>query len=359
MKVAVVGCQGVPAQYGGYETLVEYLVEYRPKGVEVTVYCSASKYPNKQNLYKGVCLKYIHLPSNGLMSCIYDMYTILISVFRYDKILLLGSSGGFILPFLFPFRNKFVLNIGGIEWARSKYSPIMQRIVRVLMWVSVKSSGLLIADNQGIKEYIKKEYNRDDATVIAYGGDQAQRLPITEELVTRYPFLGDKYAIAIARVQSDNNVEVLLEAFKKALIPLVYIGNWDVSDYAKSIRKKYSCYSNLILLDAIYDLSVLNVLRGNCYFYVHGHSAGGTNPSLVEAMHLEVPLVCFCNIFNKYVTEDKAYYFNNVAELNEIVNSLDELSLQQNAKLMKMIAMEKYTWKSIAQQYYNFMIKGK
>ena len=256
MRLAIVGCQGIPAQYGGYETLVEYLAEYRPKDIDVTVYCCSVKYTEKRLSYKGVTLKYINLPSNGLMSCMYDMYSILISIYRYDKILILGSSGGLILPFLFPFRKRFVLNIGGIEWARSKYSWIMQKVVRALMWVAVKSSGYLIADNQGIKEYIKKEYGRDDSAVIAYGGDQAMRLPITNDLSIAYPFLEVKYAIAIARIQPDNNVEILLDSFKEASFPLVYIGNWEVSEYAKQIKKKYSSYSNLILLDSFHFIFV-------------------------------------------------------------------------------------------------------
>lgn len=357
MKIAMVGCQGIPSQYGGYETLVEYLAEYKPDDVEVTVYCCSEKYPIQQAMYKGVHLEYINLPSNGLMSCFYDMYTILKSVRKFDKILLMGSSGGFILPLLFPYRKKFVLNIGGIEWKRSKYSSTMQKIVRFLMQVSVRFSGSLIADNEGIKDYIRNEYNRTDSVVIAYGGDQAKAEPITDELRSVYSFLNSRYAVAIARVQSDNNVELLLEAFKNAEYPLVYIGNWTVSEYAKGIRDKYSKFSNLILLDAIYDLSVLNVLRSNCTVYIHGHSAGGTNPSLVEAMHLQVPLICFGNIFNRYVTENQAFYFQNVDELSDLISSLSKMQLYENACRMKEFADQKYTWKTIANQYYNYLKK--
>jgi glycosyltransferase involved in cell wall biosynthesis len=284
------------------------------------------------------------------------MYAILISVLFYDKILILGSTGGLILPFLFPFRSKFVLNIGGIEWQRSKYSPIMQKISRFLMKVTVKFSGHLIADNQGIKDYIKEEYRRTDPEVIAYGGDQAVFMPVAKEAINLYPFLKGKYAIAIARIQSDNNVEMLLEVFKEASFPLVYIGNWDVSEYARNIREKYINCENLILLDAIYDLQILNILRSNCYVYVHGHSAGGTNPSLVEAMHCEIPIACYGNIFNKYVTEHKALYFLNKEELSEIIRTTKEDVLKENASKMKEIAMNKYTWEIISHLYYNFLI---
>lgn len=359
-NIAIVGCQGIPAHYGGYETLVEYLAEFKPPDLNVTVFCSRKIYSNNQpKTYKSVNLEYINLPSNGLMSSFYDMWSILKSIHRFDKILILGSSGGFILPFLARYREKFVLNIGGIEWKRSKYNLILQQIVRILMRVSVHNSGYLIADNEGIKEYIFKEYSRLDSRVIAYGGDQACRMPITDRILQQYPFLSNKYAIAIARIQSDNNIEMLLEAFKFEDIPLVYIGNWNVSNYAIKIREKYSKFSNLILLDAIYDLDILNTLRSNCYLYLHAHSAGGTNPSLVEAMHLRVPILCFDNIFNRNVTENKTKYFTSATDLSKIVKVLSQEELSAISNELYNLAVNKYTWKSISESYYDFICNGK
>lgn len=355
-RIAIVGCHGLPPRYGGYETLVDYLAEYKPQNVDVTVYCSSRTYKDyKPPTYKGVKLEYINLPPNGLSSCFYDMYAIVKSVRKYDKILILGSSGGLIMPFLGRYKKKFVLNIGGIEWKRSKYNLLLQKFVRLLMKISVGSSGSLIADNIGIKDYIKEEYKRSDSVVIEYGGDHAQKVAITKAGIQKYSFLGKKYAIAIARIQSDNNVEMLLEAFKNENLTLVYIGNWDISDYAKKIRSKYSCYPNLILLDAIFDLEELNMLRSNCYLYLHAHSAGGTNPSLVEAMHLNVPIYCYGNIFNKYVTENSTQYFTSVDELKTLLKNLNDKSLISIAQSMKNIALDKYTWKVIARKYYDFL----
>jgi len=354
--IAVVGCQGLPAKYGGFETLVEYLAEYRPENFEVTVYCSKKIYKDERpSTYKGFKLKYINLPSNGLASCFYDMYTLWISAKKFDKILILGNSGGFILPFLRHYKSKFVLNIGGIEWKRSKYNRFLQKVVRFLMKVSVRNSGFLIADNIGIKDYIFQEYGRNDSVVIEYGGDQAEKEPITQDKIMEYPFLSGKYAIAIARIQSDNNVEMLLEAFKGYRYPLVYVGNWDISAYARQLREKYSSYQgHLFLLDAIYDLKTLNMLRSNCYLYLHAHSAGGTNPSLVEAMHCSVPIFCFDNMYNNYVTENKAGYFKNVEDLQRLLLEPEE-SLSDIALEMKNIANEKFTWKTISDKYYSFL----
>jgi|Laugresbdmm110dd_1035094.scaffolds.fasta_scaffold01450_6 glycosyltransferase involved in cell wall biosynthesis len=358
-KVAIVGIQGLPPKYGGYETLVDFLSEYTPENISLTVYCSSKYYPEKISNYKFAELVYIGLPSNGIWSFFYDSYCIFISRKKYDSILMLGCSGGLILPFLQKFRYKFILNIGGVEWKRSKYNRFMQLVVRILMKISVKYSGKLIADNIGIKEYISHEYQREDAEVVEYGGDQVHINRDISSQVTRYPFLKKDYILALGRIQSDNNVEMLLDAFSKTNEVFVYIGNWGVSTYAIELRKKYQSFSNLIMLDAIYDLQVLDIIRSNCTFYMHAHSAGGTNPSLVEAMHYQIPILCYDNGFNNNTTKHKAIYFKTKEEILQLI-----VKLRQEPEIAKkiaddqyQIAKEIYTWKSIATKYFNLIIQ--
>lgn len=355
LKLAIVGVHGLPAKYGGYCTLAEYLAEYKPEDFDVIVYCVADEFKGGPNTYKGVQLVYLDASARGIMAWKFHAKGIKHAINNdADCILLCGSSGGFILPFYHKNRLKFYLNIGGIEWARNKYNFFLRKIVRFLMKVAVKNSGHLVADNVGMKEYIQEEYKRDDSVVIAYGGDQAQKEEATEEVRKKYPFMEGKYAVAIARIQPDNNTDMLLEAFKDARMPLVYIGNWNVNEYGIKTREKYAKEKNLILLDAIYEIHELNMIRSNCYLYVHGHSAGGTNPSLVEAMHLGVPLACFDNGFNNNTTFNKAMYFRNVEDLKQIIKSKTNEELRQNASTMKQLAMEHYQWKTIAEQYYDF-----
>jgi glycosyltransferase involved in cell wall biosynthesis len=227
------------------------------------------------------------------------------------------------------------------------------------MHISVSNSGKLIADNLGIKYYIKEEYNRTDAEIIEYGGDQVTINKNIDSILIDYPFLNDEYILALGRIQSDNNIEMLLEAFKDTNKKFVYIGNWNVSNYSKFLLNKYSKFSNLILLDAIYDLETLDIIRSNCKYYIHAHSAGGTNPSLVEAMHYKIPILCYDNIFNNYTTKDKSFYFKNKDQLLLHLNNLDlnpKLSLKI-ANDLYLIAQEFYTWKSISSKYFNFIIK--
>lgn len=357
-KLAIVGAHGLPAKYGGYCTLAEYLAEYHPDDFDVTVYCVKSEFEGSLDMYKGVHLVYLDYPARGIMAWKFHAHGIKHAIKNNaDCILLCGSSGGFSLPFYRKYRSKFFLNIGGIEWARNKYNSIMQRVIRTLMRVAVSNSGNLVADNVGMKEYIEEEYKRYDSEVIAYGGDQACKEYATPEIKAKYTFMSGDYAVAIARIQPDNNTDMLLEAFKDAKMPLVYIGNWNVSEYGIETKKKYSNEKNLYLLDAIYEIHELNMIRSNCSLYVHGHSAGGTNPSLVEAMHLGVPLACYDNGFNNNTTYKKAIYFSSVDDLQKKIAELTPDQLKENAKVMKTLAMEHYQWKTIANQYYNFFRK--
>ena len=170
--------------------------------------------------------------------------------------------------------------------------------------------------------------------------------------INKYTFLKSDYAFSVARIQPDNNIDLLLESFdEKSSFPFVLVGNWNSCAYGIDTKKKYINKPNLILLDAIYDHRELNLLRSNCKIYLHGHSAGGTNPALVEAMNLGVPVFAYDCVFNKYTTKFKAQYFLNSNELIEKMASISEEELDKNREDMISIAKKDYQWKSIAEKY--------
>lgn len=353
--VFIVGTVGVPACYGGFETLVENLINSAE--ANFTVYCSSKSYVDRLESYKDAKLVYIPLKANGIQSIIYDIASLIHSLYsRPDVILILGVSGCIFLPVYKLFSNaKIVTNIDGIEWRRDKWKGLAKWFLKFSERIAIKYSDEIIADNQAIKEYVEEEYNIN-CHVIAYGGDHA----ISTELSSVEEYnLPVEYSFSVCRIEPENNVHIILEAFSK--LPnnsLVFVGNWDNSEYGRALKDKYGDYQHIRLLDPIYDLGQLATLRSKAKFYLHGHSAGGTNPSLVEAMHFGCPVIAFdCN-FNRYTTNNKAVYFKTSDHLLSLIKNTTVEEANNVSNNMKKISRERYTWEIIANQYYQLMLSS-
>lgn len=350
IKVAIVGTQGVPANYGGFESLVENLIgENCPPDIHYTVFCSSADMRQHPKTYKGAELRYVNIHANGMHSIPYDIVSMCHSLSGFDVILILGVSGCTFLPVLRRMtKAKIIVNIDGLEHRRDKWGAAARWILRKSEALAVKYADIIVADNKGIQDYVTETYGKP-SELIAYGGDHANRnlsdARITEVL-SDYGLTRGKYAITICRIEPENNCHITLSAFTKAHMPLVFIGNWHHSDWSQMLRRKFESYANIRMLDAIYDLDILYALRSNAGLYIHGHSAGGTNPSLVEAMHFGIPIAAWDVVYNRETTEGKAYYFRRSEELVGMTRR-DDL----NGDLMSEIARRRYTWKTVSEQY--------
>jgi glycosyltransferase involved in cell wall biosynthesis len=208
----------------------------------------------------------------------------------------------------------------------------------------------VVSDNDAIAEYVEQTSH-----VITYGRDHA--LAVGAASLDEYD-LPDEYAFSVCRIEPENNIHMVVEAFAK--LPskaLVMVGNWNNSEYGRDIRLRYSDRHNLYLLDAVYDLAKLNTLRQQASFYVHGHSAGGTNPSLVEAMHFGKAVLAFDCDYNRSTTENKALFFNNAQELMRLIASFNKEVATRVGLEMLEIAQRRYTWNIVAKQYFA-LLKG-
>ena len=167
-----------------------------------------------------------------------------------------------------------------------------------------------------------------------------------------YPFENTSYAFSVCRIEPENNIHVILEAFaEKPVMPVVIVGNWENSGYGRDLMEKYGEKPDIFLLSPIYDQVRLNHLRGRCALYLHGHSCGGTNPSLVEAMYLGLPVIAFDVNFNRETTENGALYFKDSTGLRDLVGGTAAEDRRRIGELMKSIADRRYTWKRIGERY--------
>ena len=349
-KVAIIGTQGVPANYGGFETLVENIIGDNCSGdVQYTVFCSSKDMPAKIGEYRGARLKYVPLRANGVQSIPYDIVSMMRSMCGYDTILILGVSGCVFLPVFKLFcRKRIIVNIDGLEYRRAKWKPWVKKFLKLSEKIAVRFANVIITDNKGIQDYVREEYGKE-TTLIAYGGNHAL-IDITEErekeILQQHNLEKRDYCMSVCRIEPENNCHMTLEAFKNNKEKLVFIGNWNRNGYSRKLKEEYSGIDNIMLLDSIYDLEILHSLRHNAKYYIHGHSAGGTNPSLVEAMFFGCPILSFDVVYNRETTKNKAHYYSNAEELTALIaQGID------NGKELKEVACEEYTWAKIAKEY--------
>ena len=350
-KVAIVGTAGLPANYGGWETLVHNLTLHLHHRFDITVFCSSKKYNNKIKEFNSVKLEYISLNANGIQSIPYDIIAIYRSLKFANTILILGVSGCILLPFVRFFgSSKIIVNIDGLEWKRDKWGKFAKIFLKFSERIAVNFSNIIITDNKAIQDYVEKKYSVK-SHLVAYGSDNVYKGEVLD-LSNNYEFLTSDFAFKVCRVEPENNLHLILKVFSSfTSYPLVIVGNWKNSKYGLNLKLKYQKFPNIFLIDPIYDQSILYSIRSKCTIYIHGHSAGGTNPSLVEAMYLGLPVIAFDVVYNRVTTENKALYFNNYDELSAILKDISKINLKKISSDLKSIAQKKYTWSSISEKY--------
>lgn len=344
--IAVVGVIGAGKGYGGFETLTENLLG--DESPITTVYCSSAYYENKPKTYKNAKMVYLPLRSKGISKIAHTTISMLHAAFSgHQYILVLGVSGGFgaFLLRVLNLKVQIVTNIDGLEWKREKWTPFIRKILKGLEVLSCRFSQIVISDHIEIERYIKEEYGIESVN-IAYGGDHALRTncPPTEVFTAGF-------ALAICRIVPENNIQMVLQAFAKHGCPLLFIGNWNDSRYGRELKLKYQYYESLELLDPIFDLDRLASYREHCNVYVHGHSIGGTNPSLVEVMHFGKPILAYDCAYNRGTMENFGCYFSCSDSLQELLAN-GSYADTDHGRSLKTIADERYTWAVIREKYF-------
>lgn len=353
MRIAIVGTRGVPNHYGGFEQFAEFFSVYLvDKGHEVYVY-NTHNHPYQEKIFKGVHIIHQYDPEYKIGTAgqfIYDFNCIMDSRKRnFDVILQLGYTSNSIWHFLLPKEAIIITNMDGMEWKRSKYSKKVQKMLRYAEKLAVKSSDYLIADSIGIQKYLKERYQKN-STYIAYGATTFDNPEVA--ILEEYKLEPNQYNMILARLEPENNIETILDAtvLSKTTVITIVIGNYNTK-FGQYLKNKYKEISTIHFLGAVYNLNHLNNLRYYSMLYFHGHSVGGTNPSLLEAMASNALILAHNNDFNKSILKENAFYFSTTEELKNLIQTIEKKdNLQKLANNFKAI-VEEFNWNKINDQY--------
>jgi len=323
-RISIVGCVGVPNRYGGFESFAEAVgPALVARGYEVTVTCDRGQYLNdRAPTFCGVNRVFIGIPANGALSVLHDLVAFFRVVASSDRVLVLGVSGGLFFP-IFRIACEFagcrlLVNVDGVEWRRDKFGFLTRMLLYAWDWLAQRFAHVVIYDNIALQAYVRFPKK---STCVEYSGEHAvDRLSANSHEATNV--LPQGYALSICRIEPENNCELLIEGFlASALKSYILVGNWGSSRYGRLLRRKYAGQSRLLLMDPIYDAPTIYRLRSGCACYLHGHSIGGTNPSLVEMLFFDCPILCYDCSFNRVTAGEGAEYFATPGALRALLDS--------------------------------------
>ena len=305
MKIAILGTRGIPNNYGGFEQNAENLSQWWVKlGHEVTVY-NPDYHPYKESDWNGVKIRHIFSREDKLGiwgTFIYDYLCLKDAVEQdYDIILNLGYvPSALFFNLKKKTKAKFITNMDGLEWKRSKWNNLLKKFIKYCEKRAVKLSDFLVADNPGIEDYYRENYNVKNIRYIAYGAELFNNPNI--KYLKEFNVEPYNYYMLVARLEPENNVEMILDGYllSNSKEPFIVVGGLK-NKYAKYLLNKYRNKKNIRFVGGIYNYDKLSSLRWYAKLYFHGHSVGGTNPSLLEAMASNAYIAAHNNFFNKYI----------------------------------------------------------
>ncbi len=353
-KVAIIGTRGYPSYYGGFETAVRKLAPYlAEKDWDVTVYgrkgAAKTDDPTRDTRVKvvvtrGTDTKSISTLSYGLTASAHAARK------KPDVAIVMNVANGYFLPFLKLARVKTLVNVDGIEWDREKWGRLAKAVFRGGARFTARFADQLVFDSHEIARRWKQEFKRD-GVFIPYGGEFEAALPFDEDFERR------SYALVVARFVPENTVPEFVEAAKAIAenAPVVIVGS---SGYGGPIDEQVASLANENLnvywLGHVSDDRRLHALWQNAGVYFHGHSVGGTNPTLVQAMALKAPVIARDTPYNREVLGDAGHFCEpHPTDISDAVLKLlsDPEEQERSANAGYERAKESYTWDIVCAAY--------
>lgn len=325
-KLAILGSRGIPARYGGFETFVEQLAKRLAKrGVDVTVICPTDS-PRPDENWEGVRLKYVQFPRLGKYSeMVWDGRCFCEARSGFDIVYMLGLGGAYAAWVPRAYGTKVWVNTDGVEWKRTKFNWAQRSYLALAEALSVLFADRIIADSAAIRDYLQDRFFKPGhISTIAYGADIPFQHP-DPSVVGQFGLEPDRYYIVVCRLESENHVREILQGYTDSGVktPLVILGNTDnPNTYVRSLLEFRG--PQVRFLGTVYDKSKLEALRIGSRAYLHGHSVGGTNPSLLEAMACSNLVIAHDNPFNRDVLGNEGLFFSSPTDLATILNRVED-----------------------------------
>lgn len=370
-KVAIIGARGV-ANYGGFETIVGQLAPgLVAKGYEV--YCSHRRSEGAARAkFEGASILYFpfRFPKSNkigrMFEILYDWYFAIRCAFfmKCDTICCLGIAAGPILWLVRLSGARIAVNLDGLEWKRQKFHLLEKTYIQGAFLASCIWAHHLIIDNSRLASSIPEKYIRK-SVFIPYGvtdrGCRGWDLSVVQGYLEKDGsfVMPGRYWLVVARLEPENNVHTIVAAYSKSesKVPLVIVGDYSSPRYEEAVEGLTSTMpkgKSVLFTGSIFNQDHLDMLRCNCLAYLHGHSVGGTNPSLLEAMSSRNMIVAHDNVFNREVANDCALYFKDSEDLARLLDSVENHRTDFAKLGEKAFARveSKYRWAEVVEAYY-------
>ena len=356
MKIAIIGTKGIPNRYGGFEAFAEQLSQgLLQHGFSVVVYQPVKSHA-KLDDFKGVQRLGVKIPSflpSNVSRIFYNLFSLrVVKQTMPDMVICCGHSASLFFPFFSKTAlRKIIVNLDGLEWKRAKWGVFASYILKLTERLAIKYAGTLVADSIGVRNYVLATYKKQ-ANFIPYGASECEAQP-DYQILNLLRVKQQEFALLIARLEPENNIEMAINAAISSGMILVIVGSL-TTVHAKKLTKQYGHCPTILFADSIYNLQQLGALRLACKVYIHGHSVGGTNPSLLDAMNAGCLIVAHDNEFNRETLTNGGFYFTSVTELQEklkIAWNASESTKHNLAILNKDRVANTYTWEAVSEKY--------
>ncbi|KRA13009.1 DUF1972 domain-containing protein [Acidovorax sp. Root568] len=362
LRIAVLGAKGIPASYGGFETFAEQLsVRLAERGHSVTVYAESDQDAVADSQFQGVRVRYRRRPQWGAASVLaYDCACLWDARHGYDLVYMLGYGAAWACWWPRVSGTPVWINMDGLEWARSKWGWAARAYLRCMEWVATLTATRLIADANAIAQRLQNVYPKGaPSSFIAYGAEPVREGSLDSSALSAWGLVPFQYMVVVARPEPENHLLEIIEGYilHGGEWPLVIVG--DVSGATPYQQRLLQYTSECVrFVGGIYDPRQLACVRAHAACYIHGHSVGGTNPSLLEAMACGNWVVAHDNPFNREVARDAADYFGSPEELARRLDQLVsqwQLAYPERSRRARDIVDTYYTWERITDAYETLM----